>query len=163
VESTALVLLSGLPGCGKTTLARKIAESLHIPLFAKDRIQSTLRTLELADRTTADGYHLLLDLADEQLSLGVSAILDAVFPMEGFRQTARALAGRYQAEFRAISDEAIWRERMRQRHHYLPNWTPVDWARSRGCAISSNRGTTGRSFASTPQTTWRRICLWPSL
>jgi predicted kinase len=91
-----------------------------------------LRALNLADRTTADGYHLLLDLADEQLSLGVSVVLDAVFPLEGFRAEARAIAERHQAAFRVIychcSDEALWQERMRTRHRYVPNWTPVDWA-----------------------------------
>ena len=131
MKNTTLILLSGLPGCGKTTLARKIAASLHIPLFAKDRVQSTLRKLELADRTTADGYHFLLDQADEQLNLGLSVVLDAVFPMQGFRDEARAIAERHGASFRPIychcSNETLWQQRLHERHRYVPNWTPVNW------------------------------------
>lgn len=86
--------MSGLPGCGKSTLAREIARRLGIPLFAKDRFQSLLCRNGLAGRGTADGYHLLLDMADEQLSLGVSVVLDAVFPQQGFRQAAAEIAAR---------------------------------------------------------------------
>ena len=66
-----LILLTGLPGCGKTTLARKLAAHLRVPLFAKDRIQSTLRALNLADRTTEkyqpwdDRQVLRVDAADD--------------------------------------------------------------------------------------------------
>ena len=131
MDSTALVLFSGLPGTGKTALARKVARHLHIPLLAKDRIQSALRVRRLADRTTPDGYHLMFDLADEQLSLGVSVVLDAVFPMEGFRLAARDIAHRNSANFRPIycycSDQSVWRERMKGREQYVPNWTPVGW------------------------------------
>ncbi len=78
-----LVLISGLPGTGKTRLASELAKRLQVPVFAKDRFQSQFRILGFTDREGPAGYHLLFDMADQQLSLGVSAILDAVFPMHG--------------------------------------------------------------------------------
>lgn len=131
MNSTVLAIFSGLPGTGKTALARKVARALHIPLFAKDRIQSVLRIRGLVGEGTPDGYHIMLDLADEQLSLGVSVVLDAVFPMKGFRSAARDIAHRNSASFRPIycysSDRSVWRDRMKGREQYVPNWTPVGW------------------------------------
>lgn len=129
--ASVLVLFSGLPGCGKTTLARRAAQRFGIPLFAKDRLQARLRQQGLAPRATADGYHLILDLADEQLSLGVSAILDAVFPQAGFRQRARQIASQRQARLGVIychcSDLELWKRRFDDRAQYVPDWSPVGW------------------------------------
>lgn len=126
-----LVLFSGLPGCGKTTLARQMAQRYRVPLFAKDRLQSALRRMELTGRSGPEGYHLILDLAEEQLRLGVSAVIDGVFPRAGFREEARQIAAQHGALFRPIycycSDEAQWQARMQERTQYVPDWTPVGW------------------------------------
>jgi predicted kinase len=36
------VLVNGLPGAGKTTLAKPLADELGLPLLSKDRIKETL-------------------------------------------------------------------------------------------------------------------------
>lgn len=126
-----LVLISDLPGTGKTRLASELAKRLQVPVFAKDRFQSQLRSLGFIDREGPAGYHLLFDMADQQLSLGVSAILDAVFPMRGFRWKAHEIAENHGARFRAIlcycSNDAALRERMEKRKQYVPHWSPVGW------------------------------------
>ena len=131
MKQAQLILFSGLPGSGKTTLARRLAQQLHIPVLAKDRIQAALRAHGLAGRATADGYHLMLELADEQLALGISVILEAVFPLAGFRVSAHQLAQQHSAGFRAIycycSDEGVWQKRMQARQPLVPHWTPVGW------------------------------------
>ena len=126
-----LLVFTGLPGCGKTTLARRVANALSIPLLSKDRVQSALVQQNLAPRATADGYLLILNLAEEQLSLGVSCILDAVFPLPGFRQSLEEIATRHGARLRVIhcicSDEFVWKQRMQGRTQYHDYWTPVGW------------------------------------
>lgn len=127
----ALILFAGMPGSGKTTLARMVSRRLSVPVFAKDRVQRVLRDHHLADASSGDGYYIILDLADEQLSLGLTVILDATFPLDHFRMVASEIAARHQARFCAIycycSDDAVWRERMTNRVQYVPGWKPVGW------------------------------------
>ncbi len=131
LEST-LILFSGMPGSGKTTLARMVARRLGVPAFAKDRVQRVLRDHNLAEASTGDGYYIILDQADEQLSLGLSVILDATFPLDHFRTVASEIAARHRSKFVALycycSDDNIWRERMTQRVQYVPGWKPVGWS-----------------------------------
>lgn len=125
-----LILFSGLPGCGKTTLARMLVEELRCAYFAKDRIQRALNAY-VEGAQPIDGYRVMLDLAGEHLMLGTTVVLDAVFPMEGFRDGARQLAHAAQTVFLPVycycSDEALWQQRMPNRVQYVPGWEPVGW------------------------------------
>lgn len=127
-----LILFAGMPGSGKTTLARMVSRRLMIPAFAKDRMQRVLRDHHLAAENSGDGYYLILDMADEQLSLGLSVILDATFPLDHFRIVASEIAARHQARFCALyfscSDDQEWQRRMNQRVQYVPGWRPVGWS-----------------------------------
>ena len=126
-----LILFAGLPGSGKTTLARLVAKQLTLPLLSKDRVQRVLRDHHLAAENTGDGYYIILDMADEQLSMGVSVILDATFPLDHFRMVASEIAARHSARFCPIycycSDDGEWRRRMTERVQYIPGWRPVGW------------------------------------
>lgn len=126
-----LILFAGMPGSGKTTLARMVSRELRLPVFSKDRVQRVLRDHHLAAENTGDGYYIILDMADEQLELGVSVILDATFPLDHFRMVANEIALRRKARFCAIycynSDDDVWRKRMEKRVQYVPGWRPVGW------------------------------------
>ena len=130
-QTLKLILFSGLPGTGKTSLSQALAAHFHYPLFTKDRLQSRLRAQGLAERSSVDGYLLILDLAEQQLALGVSAILDGVFPFEGFRFRAQQVASQHQATFFPIychcSDTVLWKLRLEKREQNVPDWTPVGW------------------------------------
>lgn len=125
-----LILFSGLPGCGKTTLARRLVEELRCAYFAKDRIQRVLNDYVVGAQPI-DGYHVLLDLADEHLQLGTTVVLDAVFPRQEFRNVAHDIAKRARTPFLPtlcfFSDERVWRQRMENRVQYVPGWEPVGW------------------------------------
>jgi predicted kinase len=127
-----LILLSGLPGTGKTRLGIRLSKTLRLPLLSKDRFQSHLRLQGLAGREGAEGYEMIFNSADQQLTIGTGAILDAVFPKRGFRLRARDLAESYGFLFKPIylycSSVEVLKTRMENREKLVPNWTPVGWS-----------------------------------
>lgn len=131
-----LVVFSGLPGTGKSTLAEAAARSLHIPVFAKDWLEATLVRCGLTQLPNVKplgyaGYELLTTLAERQLQLGQSVILDSVASTISIRQEWHDLANRYQAKWRVIecvcSDEAIHRQRLVARQRGIPGWHELTW------------------------------------
>src|SRR5579859_1996871 len=111
-----LVLFSGPPGVGKSRLSYRLSRHTGWAVFSKDQFDRTFKTLEIGDYPRIAAYHLMLDLADLNVSNGASVILDAVFPMEGFRQRARSITETRGARFCPVvcqcSDEAIWQHRV---------------------------------------------------
>jgi len=128
-----LIVFSGLPGAGKSTLAEATARALGIPVFAKDWLEGALKGAGLGgDRLGYAGYELLTTLATRQLTLGQSVILDSVASTASIRDQWRALANRYAARWRVVecicSDEVLHRQRLGGRRRDIPNWHELDWA-----------------------------------
>ena len=132
-----LIIFSGLPGTGKSTLAEAVGKDLGIPVFAKDWLEATLLRIGLKP-TIKDkslgfaGYELLTVLAERQLILGQSAILDSVAGTETIRSTWRQLSRQYGADWRVIecicSDEAHHRSRLKARKRNIPGWHELEWS-----------------------------------
>lgn len=82
-----ILVITGLPGVGKTTLARLLARRYGLPLLAKDTIKEPL--LDVLEGAPPDrersrllsnaSFAVLFGLAREQLSLGSSLILEGNF------------------------------------------------------------------------------------
>lgn len=132
-----LVAFSGLPGTGKSALAESVGRELRIPVFAKDWIEATLLRCELVP-TNQDkplgsaGYQLLTVLAERQLMLEQSVILDSVASTQSIRSTWRELAEKYNAKWLVIecvcSDKQVHRARLSTRQRGIPGWHELDWS-----------------------------------
>jgi predicted kinase len=83
VERPLLVLVTGAPGSGKTTLARRLVRELHLPLLAKDDIKETLYDLlgapdqAASQRLGLAALTLLRQTAERLLAADVSVLIEA--------------------------------------------------------------------------------------
>jgi len=132
-----LIVFSGLPGAGKSALAEAVGRKLGIPVFAKDWLEAVLLRSKLVPAETEKqlgsvGYDLLTTLAERQLSLGQSVILDSVASTESIRNTWRELRKKYNADWRVIecicSDVGVHRSRLEQRQRNIPGWHELQWS-----------------------------------
>ncbi len=131
-----LIVFSGLPSTGKSTLAEAVGKQLSIPVFAKDWLEATLLRCELIPSKSdkplgSGGYELLTTLAARQLMLHQSVILDSVAGTQSIRDTWFRLAGQYQADWRVIecicSDESFHRAQLAKRARQIPGWHELEW------------------------------------
>lgn len=137
-----LLVLSGLPGTGKSELARGIGSRLRIPVLSVDPVESAILRAGIAPgfATGLAAYLVVEALADAQLSLGQNVIVDAVNAVEPAKDMWRKLATRHSAALAIVecccSDEALHRARLEARRRGLaanfrePSWDDIQKRRS---------------------------------
>jgi predicted kinase len=127
-----LIAFAGLPGTGKTTLARAIAEERRATYLRVDTIEQILRDSGvLAGDVGPAGYMVAYALASANLRLGQDVVADTVNPLaitrDGWRNAARA-AGVAIVEVEVIcSDAAEHRRRVETRTVDVPGLVPPRW------------------------------------
>lgn len=83
-----LIVITGAPGSGKTTLGRQIAQRFHLPIIAKDDIKESLfDSLGWKDRAWSiqvgrATYGLIYYFVEAQLAAGRSLVVESNFDAE---------------------------------------------------------------------------------
>ncbi len=128
-DALTLVMMAGLPGAGKSTLALGLSRALGWPVVDKDIFDAVLRAAGIADNPTAIAYDLMLALAKDLLAeQRLSVILDcpAVYPARV--EQAAALARAAGACFNVVLCLAERDERNRRMAREVPEsareWRP---------------------------------------
>jgi predicted kinase len=127
-----LVVFGGLPGTGKTTIARALAARRSAVYLRIDEIEQAIRSAGvLAASVGASGYMVANALAGSNLMNGCLVVADCVNPVqesrEGWRVTAaRAMAPLLEVEI-ICSDAAEHRRRVEGRRSDIDGLDPPTW------------------------------------
>ena len=90
-----LIALSGLPGVGKTTIARLLAAELGAVLVRIDAIEAAMKRSVLKIHPAEDaGYRVGMAVAEDNLALGLTVVADAVNPVAETRRWWADIAAR---------------------------------------------------------------------
>ncbi|WP_245477852.1 AAA family ATPase [Bradyrhizobium guangxiense] len=130
--SSALIVFGGLPGTGKTTIARQLTIRLAATYLRIDAIEQALRDTGLPVGT--EGYAVANALAAENLKLGRIVIADCVNPVLASRAAWQQCA--LQASAPLVEIEMVCSEPARHRQRVesrtpdiagfrLPTWSDV--------------------------------------
>lgn len=87
-----LIVFSGLPGVGKTTIARELARTIGAVHLRIDSIEQALR--RGGYRVAGEGYDVAYAVAEDNLRAGQTVIADCVNPWPLTRDAWRSVAER---------------------------------------------------------------------
>jgi len=127
-----LIIIAGLPGSGKSTIAESLAEKLSVPLFSVDPIESAIIRggLKRSFETGLAAYIVAEVLAGEQLKRGLSVIIDAVNPVQEARDMWHSLARTQNATLiiiECVLERELHKQRIEARIRNMHGMPEVTW------------------------------------
>ena len=127
-----LIIFGGLPGVGKTAIARELARRTGAVYLRIDSIEEAMRASGVVSRPLDDaGYRAAYAVAEDNLRLGRTVVADSVNPLPVTRRAWLAVANR--AQVRAIEIEVVCsdidehRRRVETRIADLPGFRLPAW------------------------------------
>ena len=139
LSTRRVIVFSGPPGTGKSTLADTIGRELPAPVVAWDWLVAGLtpfaavqRVLEQVERDTYRdvGYSLMSQMVEKQLRNDQPVILDCVVRMRALDRWSE-IAAAHGVPFCVVecvcSDVEIHKSRVVGRVRAIPGWNELDW------------------------------------
>ena len=127
-----LFIFSGLPGTGKSTIAKMLSKKISAVYLRVDTVEQAIRSVsEQNQKIGPEGYFVLYELTRENLQLGSTVVTDSVNDIILVRNTFRDIAISLNVPFLEIeiicSDKEQHRYRVENRKSDIPGLTPPDW------------------------------------
>jgi predicted kinase len=128
------IIFAGLPGAGKSTIARELAKRMGAAYLRIDSIEQAIRSAGSTDVGPA-GYLAAYRLAADNLGLGRVVVADSVNPLEITRHAYRRAAldagvGSLEVEV-VCSDVEVHRQRVETRQTEVEGLVPPTWSEVR--------------------------------
>lgn len=139
-QRVSLIVFSGLPGTGKTTISKALAARWGLIYLRIDAIEQAMIAAGAACIGLA-GYAVANAVAEANLLLGHSVVADCVNPVRDSRMAWRAVAARASARLVDIhltcSDAVEHRRRVESRSADIPGHVLPDWAAITRCEFEA--------------------------
>lgn len=126
-----LITFAGLPGSGKTTVSRLVADHLGATYLRVDGIESAIGAHLGPLRDSPVGYVVAERIAADQLRAGRTVVVDAVNAVEPARDGWRRLASDLNVPVRFVevvcTDRGLHQQRVEARTSDLPGLVVPTW------------------------------------
>ena len=118
-STPVLTVVCGLPGAGKTTVGKMVADHYETDLLRTDIVRKDLFTdPDYTDKEERTVYAELLDRAREDLNADTPAVLDGTFHRQQYRDQAREMVLSQDASVQLMKvecSESVVRDRIQAR------------------------------------------------
>lgn len=132
VAEPALIIISGLPGTGKSYLSKRLAERVPFLVIESDALRKTLFSPpSYSFRESTRLFRTIHRLLRELLNKGIPLILDATNLSERFREQLYSIADRLNVRLIPVRVEAppeVVYQRLEGRARDTENKSDADWA-----------------------------------
>jgi len=139
----AFIVVSGLPGSGKTYFCGKLAERLPFVILESDTLRKTLfQSPDYSARESLQLFRAIHLVIERLLKKGISIILDATNLSERNREYLYSIADRLNVKLVLIRVEAppeVVRERLMTRQQESDSKSDANWAIYRKMKASVQR------------------------
>jgi predicted kinase len=132
-EKPVLYIFSGLPGVGKSTLAKELSKKAEAVYLRIDTIEQGLRDI-CGIKVEGEGYRLAYRIAEDNIKTGQSVVADCVNPWKLTREEWKETAVSHNAAY--INIEIVCKEKEEHKRRaenrvpevknlQLPSWNKI--------------------------------------
>ena len=143
VAEPVLIVISGLPGTGKSFFSRRLAERVPLLVLESDVLRRTLfSSPSYVSSESSQLFRAIHQLVEELLRKGVSVILDATNLSERFRERVYSIADRLGVKLVLVRVDAppeVVRQRLDRRSAGEGGNSDADWSVYRAMVSSVER------------------------